>query len=100
MHDLDFVHIHVEPEEKQQLSEAIWSADNVELTTIGIDIGSSTTHLMFWRVPMHRPAPALSSRFVAVGREVIWQSPILLTPYAKDNTIDTAQLARFIDCCY
>ena len=100
MHDLDFVHIHVDPEEREQLSEAIWNADNVEMTTIGIDIGSSTSHLMFARAHMQRLASALSSRFVAVGREVTWQSPILLTPYAADDTIDTASLARFIERCY
>lgn len=100
MHDLDFVHIHVAPEEKQQLSDTIWAADNVELTTIGIDIGSSTSHLMFGRVHMQRLSTALSSRFVVVGREVIWQSPILLTPYVADYTIDTKQLAQFIDGCY
>jgi ethanolamine utilization protein EutA len=100
MHDIDFVHIHVDPEEKQQLSEVIWSADNVELTTIGIDIGSSTSHLMFGRVHMQRLSTALSSRFVVVGREIIWQSPIFLTPYLTDYTIDTQRLARFVARCY
>jgi ethanolamine utilization protein EutA len=100
MHDTEFDHIHVHPEEKQQLSTAIWSADNVELTTIGIDIGSSTSHLMFGRVHMQRLSTALSSRFVVVGREVTWQSPIFLTPYLADYAIDTGRLARFVARCY
>ena len=100
MHDLDFVHVHVDPEERQQLSDAIWSADNVELTTVGIDIGSSTSHLMFARVHMQRLATALSSRFVVVERKILWESPILLTPYLPDYTIDTAKLAAFVDSCY
>ena len=100
MHDLDFEHVHVDPEERAQLSDAIWSADNVELTTVGIDIGSSTSHLMFARVHMQRLATALSSRFVVVDRRILWESPILLTPYLPDYTIDTAKLASFMESCY
>src|ERR1700675_4292076 len=100
MHELEFEHFHADPEEKQQLAEAIWSADNVELTTVGIDIGSSTSHLMFARLHMQRLATALSSRFVTVGREVLWQSPILLTPYRADDTIDASVLAAFVQESY
>src|SRR5436305_14914802 len=98
MHDLEFNHLHVEPGEG--VNEAAWTADNVELTTVGIDIGSSTSHLMFARVHLQRLSTALSSRFVVVDRKVLWQSPILLTPYLPDYTIDTEELAGFIGGCY
>ena len=78
------------------LEELIWKSDNVELATVGIDIGSSTSHLMFAKVHMQRLATALSSRFVVVGREVVWRSPILLTPYRPDYTIDAEALGKFI----
>jgi ethanolamine utilization protein EutA len=100
MHDLDFDHGHVSAEEQQALAEVIWNADNVELTTVGIDVGSSTSHLMFARVHLQRLTTALSSRFVVVGREVLWRSPILLTPYVSDNTIDVSQLATFFDAAF
>src|SRR5258708_6322558 len=98
MHDLEFDHLHVEPGD--EINEIAWSADNVELTTIGIDIGSSTSHLMFARVHLQRLTTALSSRFVVVNRKVLWQSPILLTPYLPDYTIDVDELAGFIGGCY
>jgi ethanolamine utilization protein EutA len=98
MHDLEFDHMHVAPGD--ELNEVAWAADNVELTTVGIDIGSSTSHLMFARVHLQRLGTALSSRFVVVNRKVIWQSPILLTPYLPDYTIDTDELAAFIGGCY
>ena len=85
MHELEFEHLHVASEE---INEVAWSADNVELTTVGIDIGSSTSHMMFARVHLQRLGTALSSRFVVVGRKLLWQSPILLTPYLPDYTID------------
>ena len=98
MHDLEFDHAHMAPGE--ELNEVAWAADNVELTTVGIDIGSSTSHLMFAQVHLQRLGTALSSRFVVVNRRVIWQSPIMLTPYLPDFTIDTDELASFIGGCY
>jgi ethanolamine utilization protein EutA len=100
MHDLEFQHLHVAEGDAQEVNEVAWTADNVELTTVGIDIGSSTSHLMFARVHLQRLSTALSSRFVVVDRKVLWQSPILLTPYVADFTIDTEKLAAFITRCY
>jgi len=97
MHELEFEHLHVDPEE---VNEVAWSADNVELTTVGIDIGSSTSHMMFARVHLQRLGTALSSRFVVVDRRIVWQSPILLTPYLPDFTIDIDELDGFIGGCY
>jgi ethanolamine utilization protein EutA (predicted chaperonin) len=98
MHDLEFDHMHVAPGE--EINEVAWAADNVELTTVGIDIGSSTSHLMFAQVHLQRLGTALSSRFVVVNRRIIWQSPILLTPYLPDFTIDIDELGGFIGSCY
>jgi ethanolamine utilization protein EutA len=100
MHDLEFEHVHVNAPETREVNEAVWAADNVELTTVGIDIGSSTSHLMFARVHLSRLSTGLSSRFVVVERKIVWQSPILLTPYLPDLTIDTEALAAFIGRCY
>ncbi len=76
--------------------DAIWHIDNVELTTVGIDVGSATSHLMFSRILLHRQGMGLSSRFVVVSREVLHRSPIMLTPYRADGLIDDAALGRFI----
>jgi ethanolamine utilization protein EutA len=98
MHDLEFEHLHVSADDG--VNEIAWAADNVELTTVGIDIGSSTSHLMFARVHLQRLSNALSSRFVVVSRKILWQSPILLTPYRSDYTIDVDDLSGFIGGCY
>jgi ethanolamine utilization protein EutA len=99
MHDLEFEHLHVSAEDAT-VNDVAWTADNVELTTVGIDIGSSTSHLMFAGVHLQRLSAALSSRFVVVGRKILWQSPILLTPYRGDYTIDVDELAGFVGGCY
>src|SRR5262249_3715187 len=97
MHDLEFDHMHMASGE--EVNEVAWSADNVELTTVGIDIGSSTSHLMFAQVHLQRLRTPLSSRFLVVNPPVIWQSPLPLPPYLPDYTIDIAGLAGFIGGC-
>ena len=98
MHDLEFDHLHYVPDD--EVNEVAWATDNVELRTVGIDIGSSTSHLMFSLVHLQRLGSALSSRFVVIKRQVMWQSPIKLTPYLPDYTIDTDDLAEFFGGCY
>ena len=100
MHDIGFDHFHPSPEEREHLSDIIWAADNVELTTVGVDVGSSTSHLMFARVHLQRLATGLSSQFVVVNREVLWRSPITLTPYRPDGLIDADQLDAFVHEAY
>ena len=70
--------------------------DDVVLRTVGIDVGSTTSHAMFARLRLQRLADSLSSRYVVVEREVLHRSPIVLTPYAAGNTIDAAALEAAI----
>ena len=102
MHDLDIFHEHLgmSEEERAEIARTIWSQENVELSTIGIDIGSSTSHLLFAKVLLQRQSQGLSSRFVVVHRQVMWRSPIMLTPFLPDGTIDAARLGAFIADCY
>jgi ethanolamine utilization protein EutA len=101
MHEVDFTHEHIETAaERAAIARSIWDQDNVAFTTVGIDIGSSTSHLLFAKVALQRQSQGLSSRFVVIGREVIWRSPILLTPFLPDGTIDAAELGDFISRCY
>jgi ethanolamine utilization protein EutA len=79
---------------------AAWDLDNVELTSVGIDIGSSTSHLLFSRLHLQREAQSLSSRFTVVDRRVLHRSPIVLTPYREGELIDTERLASFVREAY
>ena len=78
----------------------MWRSERITLTSVGIDIGSSTSHLIFSRLLLRRQGIALSSRFVVVKREILHESPILLTPYVDKTTIDTNKLADFIHEAY
>ncbi|MFQ5851447.1 MAG: ethanolamine ammonia-lyase reactivating factor EutA [Candidatus Binatia bacterium] len=78
----------------------MWRSERISLTSVGIDIGSSTSHLIFSRLVLRRQGIALSSRFVVVKREILYESPILLTPYLDKTTIDTKKLDEFIQGAY
>ncbi len=74
--------------------------DRVEIVTVGVDVGSSTSHLLFSRVRLQRLADRLSSRYVVVERTSLWSSPILLTPFTDDGLIDAGALGAFVAGAY
>jgi ethanolamine utilization protein EutA len=99
-----FLHDHGEDDDdawEGDFSETyLYSGDSIELTTVGIDIGSSTSHLIFSRLKLRRLGQNLSTRYVVISREVLHASPIMLTPYNPDYTIDADTLQRFIHEAY
>jgi ethanolamine utilization protein EutA len=66
--------------------------DEVCLLSVGVDIGSSTSHLVFSRIVLER----LDSRYIVTEREAFYASDILLTPYSECETIDADALGAFI----
>ncbi|MGB3483564.1 MAG: ethanolamine ammonia-lyase reactivating factor EutA [Mycobacterium sp.] len=103
MHDDDFDHEHevgLTQAEREVIARAIVEQDTLELLTVGIDIGSSTSHLLFARVVLQRQTHDLSSRFVVIDRQVVWASPILLTPFLSDGSIDAHALSHFVHDAY
>ncbi len=70
--------------------------DEIRLVSVGVDIGSSTSHLVFSRLLLER----LDNRYIVTEREVFHESDVLLTPYADDMTIDATKLGAFIDLQY
>jgi ethanolamine utilization protein EutA len=96
-YDLEDEHEHGMPLDEDH---PMWKSERISLTSVGIDIGSSTSHLIFSRLTLRRQGLALSSRFVVVKREILYESPILLTPYLDKTTIDTKQLDEFIHEAY
>ena len=70
--------------------------DEIVLVSVGVDIGSSTSHLVFSRLRLER----LDSRYIVAERKVLHESEVLLTPYADDETIDAVALRAFVDRQY
>src|SRR5579863_2898460 len=94
-HDYDF-----ENDDVPLQDNPLWRQDNVSLMTVGIDIGSSGTQVIFSRVNLRRLAEDLTSRYYVVSRETLFQSPVALTPYQSEERIDDEKLGAIIDDAY
>jgi ethanolamine utilization protein EutA len=70
--------------------------EEICLLSVGVDIGSSTSHLVFSRIVLER----LDSRYVVTEREAFYQSDILLTPYSAEDAIDAEALGAFFEKQY
>src|SRR5262249_11198500 len=77
-------------------TDALWQQDPISLLSVGIDIGSAGTQVIFSRVELRRLAEALTSRFFVVGREALYQSPVALTPYQSEDRIDERAVGQII----
>ncbi len=98
MHDDDFEHDH--PIGPNAVVEDLEGVEMFSLKSVGIDIGSSTSHLVFSRLTLRRQGASLSGRFRVTEREVIFRSGIMLTPYLSGTLIDTDQVKQFIQESY
>lgn len=83
-------------EEVEGSSEEIEGLEMFTLKSVGIDIGSSTTHLIFSKLTLRREGAALSARFKVTAREILFRSKIMLTPYLSGTSIDTDKVKDFI----
>ena len=78
----------------------LWQRENVVLMSVGIDIGSAGTQILFSRVHLCRQAVDLSTRYLVVGRETLFESPVSLTPYVGEKLIDARRLGEIVDAAY
>jgi len=74
--------------------------DEIRLVSVGVDIGSSTTHMVLSRIVLERR----DNRYQVTSREVTHESEVLLTPYRTDgtagDTLDGDALREFFDQQY
>jgi ethanolamine utilization protein EutA len=102
MHDDIYDHDHPENFEIRE-GEIVTDIEGLEmfsLKSVGIDIGSSTSHLIFSHITLRREGASLSGKFKVTAREVLYRSPIMLTPYLSATKIDTDQVNQFIQDAY
>jgi ethanolamine utilization protein EutA len=98
--DSDHDHDHDFDDDGPLEDNPLWRQDNVSLMTVGIDIGSAGTQVIFSRVHLRRLAEDLTSRYYVVSRETLFQSPVALTPYQNEERIDDQKLGDIIDDAY
>ncbi len=82
------------------IMEDIEGLEMFTLRSVGIDIGSSTSHLVFSKLTLRREGAAFSAKFRVTDREVLYRSKIMLTPYIAGTLIDTDKVTQFIHQAY
>jgi len=98
--DYDHDHDHDDFGDHDLENDALWQQDHLQLVSVGIDIGSSGTQVIFSRVYMRRMGEALTSRYYVVKRETLHQSPVVLTPYQSETRIDERAVGAIVDEAY
>src|SRR5215475_9449747 len=101
MHDGPNHHDHDDHEFDAEEQHPLWKLDTVTLTSVGIDVGTATSQIIFSRLILRRLGRELSSRFVVTERKTLYLSPIHFTPYtAGRERIDDQALGRLVDSAY
>lgn len=59
-----------------------------ELTSVGVDIGSATSHIVFSRIVLEKDPNSRTEKFEIAEREVIHSGPVHLTPFKSPDIID------------
>ncbi|MGZ5584782.1 MAG: ethanolamine ammonia-lyase reactivating factor EutA [Usitatibacter sp.] len=98
--DFDHDHDHDDIGDYDPENDALWQQDRLTLVSVGIDIGSSGTQVIFSSVHMRRMSEDLTSRYFVVKRETLHQSPVVLTPYQSETRIDERAVGDIIDAAY
>jgi len=99
----EYEHVHYDDDGNAVIEEhkhSLFKKDRRELRSVGIDIGSTTSHLIFSTLELRRQGAALSSRFAVAARHVDYRSPIFMTPFSSDASLDTGKLKSFFDAAY
>jgi len=96
--DADHDHDDIDPGPLED--NPIWQRDNVALTSVGIDIGSAGTQVIFSNIHLQRMGDSHASRYVIVDRKTAYESPVSFTPYTDESEIDAEALGRIIDAAY
>lgn len=78
----------------------LWQRDNVILRSVGIDVGSAGTQILFSQLHLQRQGVDLSSRYLVISRDTWYVSPVSLTPYLSETLIDDRALGAIVDAAY
>lgn len=84
---------------------------SVELTSVGIDIGTTTTQIVISKLlvaetatlsmmPQARYGPARKPRADVAKKEVVYQSAVHLTPFNQKGLVDVEELERILAADY
>ena len=69
--------------------------NKIKILSVGVDVGSSTSHLVFSNLVLKRDQRSVTRRFNIEQRNIIYEGRIIHTPLLDDKTIDIVRLTDF-----
>ncbi len=69
--------------------------NKLDILSVGVDVGSSTSHLAFSKLVLKKDEHSATRRFNIEERNIVYEGRIINTPLLDDNTIDIDRLADF-----
>ncbi|MBW1911184.1 MAG: ethanolamine ammonia-lyase reactivating factor EutA, partial [Deltaproteobacteria bacterium] len=70
--------------------------NEIEILSVGVDVGTSTSHLVFSNLLLKRDEFSDSRRFFIQERNVIYEGRIINTPLLDNDKIDIEKLTDFL----
>jgi ethanolamine utilization protein EutA len=74
--------------------------NEIEILSVGVDVGSATSHLAFSTILLKRDELSESRRFFIQERNVIYEGRIIATPLLDNHSIDIHTLTDFLKAEY
>jgi ethanolamine utilization protein EutA len=74
--------------------------NEIEILSVGVDVGSSTSHLVFSNILLKRDEVSDTRRFKIQERNVIYEGRIIDTPFLDNDRIDIDKLTDFLKAEY
>lgn len=74
--------------------------NEIEILSVGVDVGSSTSHLAFSIIFLKRDELSDSRRFIIQDRRIIYEGRIINTPLLDNDKIDIDKLTDFLKAEY
>ena len=74
--------------------------NEIEILSVGVDVGSSTSHLAFSNLLLKKDERSATRRFKIEERNIVYEGRIIHTPFLDDNTIDINNLTKFFKVEY
>ena len=74
--------------------------NEIDILSVGVDVGSSTSHLVFSKLMLKKDERSVTRRFKIRQRDIIYEGRIIHTPMSDDKTIDINKLTEFFKAEY
>ncbi|NHJ47937.1 MAG: hypothetical protein FK733_09125 [Asgard group archaeon] len=66
------------------------------ITSVGIDVGTSTSHLVFSKLHLVKQMSRTSKKFEIVSRDILYRGNIYITPLIDRETINFPELSKIL----